>query len=129
MQNRPPPLENPEPRPAIPAVPAPPPGEPSAANQGLAVLMMSLFAYPGSGHFMVGQPTRGVVWGVFFTVTMFAALGTFAYNIYGLYNGVTTMGEMPDFVRMWTPCFVAMALCGLSWVGAAVDAWRFSQRR
>lgn len=128
MENR-PPDSQPGPQRAVVARPTPADTAPARAATGMGVVLMSLLAYPGSGHLILKEPRRGAAWAIAFTFSLVASIGYAGANLYHLYGNVDTMNEVPDWVKMWAPCFALMLLCAGVWVGSALDAFLILKRR
>lgn len=89
-------------------------------------MLLSLFGYPGSGHFLLKRPRRGLVWAAFFSVLLAGLIGSFAYNLYKLYGGAVGLGD----IRVdWAPTLALVALAAAFWMGAAIDAGVLSKRQ
>ena len=107
----------------------PPPASDTPDRTILGVVLLSLFGYPGSGHFLVKRPWRGGFWAVLFTLAMVASVGTFASNLWHLYKSLTELSEPSDLsLQAWVPCLSAVFWCALTWVLAAVDAALLASR-
>ena len=100
------------------------PPENATSNWGSTVgsVLMSLFAYPGSGHLLYKAKLRGLIWAGVFTIVGALAVGSFGLKLSALYGGVTRDGSLDGFnLEAWLPTLGLVALAGLIWAGAALD--------
>ena len=106
--------------------------ESPSGNRGvMAVVLMSLFAYPGTGHFVLKEYSRGTFWVVLYTLTLLGALLALLLTVYRFYSGFT-MGDFDEGVSSSLVPMVAMVGFGAAWfmtaILSAVDAARLSRR-
>ena len=84
--------------------------------------MVSLFGYPGAGHFVVGSPRWGVFYALTFTLTTLAGISEVWYlvpELWKMYQGyATTISRMPNFGRLGLWIVLTAAL----WVASAVHS-------
>ena len=85
---------------------------------------LSLLVFPGTGHFVVGRPFRGVFWALLFGTVLVVLIGMFAVNFGKMAEGMMSpTGDVPmDFSQM-----MGMASLGLAsfviWGLAGLDAF------
>lgn len=84
--------------------------------------MVSLFGYPGAGHFVVGSPRWGAFYALTFTLTTLAGISEVWYlipELWKMYQGyATTISRMPNFGRLGLWIVLTAAL----WVASAVHS-------
>ncbi len=95
-----------------------------SAPKTMAVVALSLLVFPGSGHFVLGRPWRGVVWAGVFGVILLAILLVFGLNVGKAMDGMMSpTGEVPIDLQQ----VVVLSGLGLSsfivWGLAGLDAY------
>lgn len=95
-----------------------------SAPKTMAVLALSLLVFPGSGHFMLARPWRGVVWAGVFGAILVGIMVVFGVNLGKVMDGMmSTTGEVPIDGKQ------VMVLAGLGlgsfvvWGLAGLDAY------
>lgn len=92
------------------------------------VALVSLFGYPGAGHFMVGKKRQGLIISVLFTLTTIAIIFEIAYLVPVAFSYIQgnalTISRSPNWQRMglW------VLLTAVLWVGSAVHSWSLAKR-
>jgi hypothetical protein len=84
--------------------------------------MLSLFAYPGSGHLLLKRKGRGAFWATFFTISLLLCFGIFFSKLARLYGAATTSGSLNGFdLASWMPMLCLAALTASLWMLTALD--------
>lgn len=95
-----------------------------SSSKTTAALALSLLVFPGSGHFVVGRPFRGIFWGGVFGLILTVLVVGFAVNVGKMADGLMSpTGDVPWDVHK----FMTMAILGLAsfvvWGLAGLDAY------
>ncbi len=103
------------PAPAAPATPEQKPPSPTI------VVLISLFGYPGMGHFMCGARALGVLIGLVFTgltIGIIYEIWQIAMPLFRLMTQAIPMEIAPNWARIgfWT------VTTGILWIGAALHS-------
>ena len=107
------------------------PVTPEAAEQKppnpMIVVLISLFGYPGMGHFLCGARTLGVVIGLVFTgltIGIIYEIWQIAMPLFRLMTEAIPMEIAPNWARIgfW------IVATGIVWVGAALHSYVLAQR-
>jgi hypothetical protein len=94
----------------------------SAWGSAVGAVLLSLFAYPGSGHMLYKAKLRGLMWAIAFTIPMLGAFGSFFVKVSSVYNQVTTTGSLDAInLKAMMPRMSSVLLTTLIWGGAALD--------
>ena len=95
-----------------------------SGSKTTAAVALSLLVFPGTGHFVVGRPFRGVLWALIFGIVLAVVIGIFAINFGKMAEGM--MSPTGD-VAMNIPQMATMAGLGLAsfviWGLAGLDAF------
>ena len=107
------------------------PVTPEAAEQKppnpMIVVLISLFGYPGMGHFLCGARTLGVVIGLVFTgltIGIIYEIWQIAMPLYRLMTQAIPMEIAPNWARMgfW------IVTTGILWIGAALHSYALATK-
>lgn len=95
-----------------------------SAPKTMAVVALSLLVFPGSGHFVLGRPWRGVVWAGVFGAILTGILLIFGLNLGKVMDGMMSpTGEVPIDLQQ----VVVLSGLGLAsfivWGLAGLDAY------
>ena len=95
-----------------------------SSSKTTAALALSLLVFPGSGHFVVGRPLRGALWGGVFGLVLVVLIALFAANLGKIADGMMNpTGDVPWDVQQLS----RIAFLGLSsfvvWGLAGLDAY------
>ena len=110
-------------------IPAPPQPETIEKKppSPMIVVLISLFGYPGMGHFMCGARALGVAIGIVFTgltVGIIYEIWQIAMPLFRLMTEAIPMEIAPNWARIgfW------IVATGIVWVGAALHSYVLAQR-
>lgn len=92
-----------------------------SASKTTAVLALSLLVFPGSGHFVLARPWRGMLWAGVFGAILLLLVILFASNVGKFFDGMlSTTGDVPfdpqvllRFGVLGLASFVVWGLAGL----------------